>query len=101
MKWDGERSEGTNGRADAFSHASEQQWKHRVRILHCVAMPFGSKKGEKKGGTKGHTCVCCCYDKESNNGYRCGTSRLYDGMGWKGNGEWSEMKHELATLGSR
>lgn len=66
----------------------------------CIAMPFGSKKG-KKGGTKGHTCVCCCYDKESNNGYRCGTSRLYDGMGWKGNGEWSEMKHELATLKSR
>lgn len=22
-------------------------------------------------------------------------------MGWKGNGEWSEMKHELATLESR
>lgn len=81
MKWDGERGEGTNGRADAFSHASEQQWKHRVRILHCVAMPFGSKKGGKKGGTKGHTCVCCGYDKESNNGYRCGTSRLYDGIG--------------------
>lgn len=53
MKWDGERGEGTNGRADAFSHASEQQWKHRVRILHCVAMPFGSKKGGKKGEPKG------------------------------------------------
>lgn len=57
MKWDGERSEGTNGRADAFSHASEQQWKHRVRILHCVAMPFGSKKGEKRENQRAYVCL--------------------------------------------
>lgn len=51
MNWDGERGEGTNGRADAFSHASEQQWKHRVRIVHCNA--FWKQKRGKKGEPKG------------------------------------------------
>lgn len=99
MKWDGERSEGTNDRADAFSHASEQQCKHRGRILHCVAMPFGSKKGEKKGEPKGIRVSAVATTRKV---IMATDAELRDcTMGSDGMVEWSEMKHELATLGSR
>lgn len=90
MNWDGERGEGTNGPADAFSHASEQQCKHRGRILHCVAMPFGSKKGEKKGEPKGIRVSAVATTRKV---IMATDAELRDcTMGWDGKGMGNGMK---------
>lgn len=65
----------------------------------CIAMPFGSKKGGKKGEPKGIRVSAVATTRKV---IMATGAELRDcTMGWKGNGEWSEMKHELATLGGR
>lgn len=57
------------------------------------------KKGKKRGEPKGIRVSAVATTRKV---IMATGAELRDcTMGWKGNGEWSEMKHELATLGSR